>query len=200
MVGPPAATDWSRPWHEILHDWNARVVRFVEQYSVKHWSERCLEMHWKVVHYAAKIPRDDWLARILTWTCREHEKLGRPRNTSDTMIPKFCRYQRWGNWWDVARDALHFPVLFPLPSLVLTVLLVGFQAHHRHKGQRSTALVSFGRSGNLRRGVWRGFRQELATAEVMRFYFVNIWRGFTGKGAGEKRSWLHESRWRTDVR
>ena len=33
VVGPPAATDWSRPWHEILHDWNARVVQFVEQYS-----------------------------------------------------------------------------------------------------------------------------------------------------------------------
>ena len=28
-VGPPAsaATDWSRPWHEVWHDWNARVVR-----------------------------------------------------------------------------------------------------------------------------------------------------------------------------
>ena len=25
VVGPPAATDGSRPWNEILHDWNARV-------------------------------------------------------------------------------------------------------------------------------------------------------------------------------
>ena len=22
VVGPPAAMDWTRPWHEILHDWN----------------------------------------------------------------------------------------------------------------------------------------------------------------------------------
>ena len=56
MVGTPAATDWSRPWHEILHDWNARVAQFVEQYSVKHWSVRCLEMHWQLAHYAANLP------------------------------------------------------------------------------------------------------------------------------------------------
>ena len=41
VVGPPAATDWSRPWHEILHDWNARVTQFVQQYSVKRWSVLC---------------------------------------------------------------------------------------------------------------------------------------------------------------
>ena len=91
MVGPPAATDWSRPWHEILHDWNARVAQFVEQYSVKHWSVRCLEMHWQLAHYAANLPPDRWLARILTWTCRGHQNTGRPRNTWDTMIQKFCK-------------------------------------------------------------------------------------------------------------
>ena len=52
--------DWSRPWHEILHDWNARAVQFVEQYSVKHWSIRCLEMHWKLARYA-NLPPDPWL-------------------------------------------------------------------------------------------------------------------------------------------
>ena len=45
MVGPPATTDWSHPWHEILRDWNARVVQFVEQYLVNHWSVRCLAQH-----------------------------------------------------------------------------------------------------------------------------------------------------------
>ena len=107
MVGPPAATDWSRPWHEILHDWNARVAQFVEQYSVKHWSVRCLEMHWKLAHYAANLPPDRWLARILTWTCGGHQNTGRPRNIWDTMKKnkKNCRYQQLGNWLDVARDA-----------------------------------------------------------------------------------------------
>ena len=112
-VGPPAATDWSRPGHEILHDWNARVVQFVEPYSVKHWSVPCLEMHWQLVHYAANLPPDRWLARILTWTCREHQKTGRPRNTWDTMIQKFSRYQQLGNWLDVARDANRCSNLMP---------------------------------------------------------------------------------------
>ena len=53
VVGPPAATDWSRPWHEILHDRNARVAQFVQQYSVKCWSVRCVEMHWNLAQYAA---------------------------------------------------------------------------------------------------------------------------------------------------
>ena len=113
VVGPPAATDWSRPWHEILHDWNARVVQFVEQYSVKPWSVRCLEMHWKLAHYAANLPPDRWLARILTWTCRGHQGTGRPRNTWDTMIQKFCRYQHLGIWLDVARDANRWSNLMP---------------------------------------------------------------------------------------
>ena len=113
VVGPPAATDWSRPWHEILHDWNARVVQFVEQYSVKPWSVRCLEMHWKLAHYAANLPPDRWLARILTWTCRGYQGTGRPRNTWDTMIQKFCRYQHLGIWLDVARDANRWSNLMP---------------------------------------------------------------------------------------
>ena len=113
VVGPPAATDWSRPWHEILHEWNARVVQFVEQYSVKPWSVRCLEMHWKLAHYAANLPPDRWLARILTWTCRGHQGTGRPRNTWDTMIQKFCRYQHFGIWLDVARDANRWSNLMP---------------------------------------------------------------------------------------
>ena len=106
VVGPPAATDWSRPWHEILHDWTARVVQFVEPHSVKHWSMR-LEMHWKLAHYAANLPPDRWLARILTWTCRGHQNTGRPRNTWD-------RYQQLGNWLDVARDANRWSNLMPL--------------------------------------------------------------------------------------
>ena len=41
-----------------------------EQYSVKHCSVRCLEMHYNLARYAATLPPDRWLPRILTWTCR----------------------------------------------------------------------------------------------------------------------------------
>ena len=41
VVGPPAGMDWTRPWHEILHDWNGRVNEFAALHSIKLWSERC---------------------------------------------------------------------------------------------------------------------------------------------------------------
>ena len=113
VVGPPAATDWSRPWHEILHDWNARVAQFVQQYSVKCWSVRCVEMHWNLAQYAANLPPDRWLSRILMWTCRGHHTVGRPRNTWDTTLQNFCRYQQLGNWRAVARDANRWANLMP---------------------------------------------------------------------------------------
>ena len=57
-------------------------------------------MFWKLAHYAANLPPDRWLARILTWTCRGHQNPGRPRNAWDTMIQKFRRYQQLGaNRW-----------------------------------------------------------------------------------------------------
>ena len=103
VVGPPAATDWSRPWHEILHDWNARVVQFVEQYSVKHWSVRCLEMHWKLAHYAANLGHDEaiWLklsgapsfvfaSPVATFTGRGR----RPWHRYGTWPQRFCNGDR----------------------------------------------------------------------------------------------------------
>ena len=53
------------------------------QYSVKCWSVRCVEMHWNLAQYAANLPPDHWLSRILMWTCRGHHT-GRPRNPWDT--------------------------------------------------------------------------------------------------------------------
>lgn len=78
-VGPPAATDWSRPWHGILRDWNAWVVRFLKQYSMKCWSVRCSGMYGRLAEYAANLPPDCWLSRIPTWTCKGLQHVRRPR-------------------------------------------------------------------------------------------------------------------------
>ena len=43
-------------------------------------------------------PPDRWLSRILMWTCRGHHTVGRPRNTWDSTLQNFCRYQHLGNW------------------------------------------------------------------------------------------------------
>ena len=33
--GPPAGMDWTRPWHEILHDWNGRINEFAALHGIK---------------------------------------------------------------------------------------------------------------------------------------------------------------------
>ena len=50
-VGPPAGMDWTRPWHETLHDWNGRVNEFAALHGIKLWSERCVQQYWSLVHY-----------------------------------------------------------------------------------------------------------------------------------------------------
>ena len=60
VVGPPVGMDWSRPWHEIVHDWNVRVSIFVGQAAFKPWSQTCLERYWKLPDYAVNLPGDRW--------------------------------------------------------------------------------------------------------------------------------------------
>ena len=97
VVGPPAGMDWSRPWHEILHDWNVRVSIFVGQAGLKPWSHTCLEQHWKLAQYAVNLPCDRWLPRLLHWKPVGQRRVGRPHQQWDDMLRTFCRYQRWGN-------------------------------------------------------------------------------------------------------
>ena len=108
---------------------------------MKPWSVRCLEMHWKLAHYAANLPPDRWLARILTWTCRGHQGTGRPRNTWDTMIQKFCRYQHLGIWLDVARDANRWSNL--MPHFVTFCAQTGRKRSERHCNVQSVVLFFY---------------------------------------------------------
>ena len=57
VVGPPRNIDWTLPWHEILHQWNDRIQRFMGQSRCKPWSEMCLRHHWNFAHYFALLPR-----------------------------------------------------------------------------------------------------------------------------------------------
>ena len=84
VVGPPAGMDWSRPWHEILHDWNVRVSIFVGQAGLKPW-------HWKLGHYAVNLPCDRWLPRLLHYKPIGQRRVNRPRKQWDEMLKMFCR-------------------------------------------------------------------------------------------------------------
>ena len=43
VVGVPGNLDWSRPWHEILHEWSMTIV---SEHQARLWSHRCLESYW----------------------------------------------------------------------------------------------------------------------------------------------------------
>ena len=72
------------------------------------WSVRRFRMHSHLAQYAANLPPDRWLSRILPWMCRERHTVGRLRSTWDTMIQNFCRYQHLGHWKDVLRKRVNF--------------------------------------------------------------------------------------------
>ena len=47
IVGHSTGMDWSRPWHEVLHDAKMRVPTFLEQTAVKQWS-RTFRNVWNI--------------------------------------------------------------------------------------------------------------------------------------------------------
>ena len=125
VVGPPAAMDWTRPWHEILHDWNGRVNEFAAHHGIKLWSERCVQQHWDLAHYIpwlkimvcrvfgqywqfahyiSNLPRERWVVRAMNWFPENARRVGRPAYIWDSMIQHFCRHKQIGNWRKSAQN------------------------------------------------------------------------------------------------
>ena len=101
VVGPPFGVCWSSPWHEILHEWNARVQQILQHTHHKSWGQTALCHHWKLASYIANLPPNRWAKRALEWQPRAR-RAGRRPNTWLTKIEEFARWQRWDNWQDVA--------------------------------------------------------------------------------------------------
>ena len=72
VVGAPGNLDWSRPWHEILHEWNMKAQTIVSEHQVKLWSHRCIESYWKLGLYIANLPPERWVQRALHWKPAVH--------------------------------------------------------------------------------------------------------------------------------
>ena len=58
LVGPPANIQWDAPWHEILHEWNARAMEYWARTSHPSWSQNCLQQHWKLALHAGHLSHD----------------------------------------------------------------------------------------------------------------------------------------------
>ena len=88
VVGLPSQTKWLNPWHEILHDWNARVARSVEEACILPWSHRSLQQYWHLRSYIASLPDARWVSGILAWDPRISENVG--RHSGCGIPPRKC--------------------------------------------------------------------------------------------------------------
>ena len=104
VVGPPSNIDWSRPWHEILHDWNGKVQSLTLQHGMKLWSFRSPGSYWKLVIHVTSVPHDGWIQRILRWMPDGHHTAGCPRHNWATKISAFVRFLQMDEWQMLAHD------------------------------------------------------------------------------------------------
>ncbi len=104
VVGPPSQTNWLNPWHEILHDWNARVARYVQEAGVLTWSQRSLQQYWHLCSYIAGLPDARWVSRTLAWTPRNIRKRGAPFRMWHSAAETFCRWKGIANWQTAAMN------------------------------------------------------------------------------------------------
>ena len=98
VVGPPGQTNWLNPWHEILHDWNARVARYVQEAGVLTWSQRSLQQYWHLCSYIAGLHDSRWVSRTLAWRPRNVRKRGAPLRMWHSAAETFCRWKGIANW------------------------------------------------------------------------------------------------------
>ena len=98
VVGPPSQTNWLNPWHEILHDWNARVARSVEEAGILTWPHRSLQQYWHLCSYIAGLPDARWVSRILAWRPRNITKRGAPFRMWHSAAETFCRWKGLADW------------------------------------------------------------------------------------------------------
>ena len=104
VVGPPSNLDWSRPWHEILHEWNGKVQSVALEHGMKLWSHRSLTHCWKLAMHFASLPHDRWIQRILKWTPGGRYAAGCPRHNWVTKISAFMRFLQVDDWKRLAQD------------------------------------------------------------------------------------------------
>ena len=101
---PPSQTNWLNPWHEILHDWNAWVARYVQEAGVLTWSQRSLQQYWHLCSYIAGLPDSRWVSRTLAWRPRNVRKRGAPLRMWHSAAETFCRWKGIANWKTTAMN------------------------------------------------------------------------------------------------
>ena len=117
VVGPPSQTNLLNPWHEISHDWNARVARYVQEAGVLTWSQRSLQRYWHLCSYIVGLPNARWVSRILVWRCRNTGKRGRPFRLWHSTAETICRWHHHLGHFCFPRDKVN-PCIRPKTKCV----------------------------------------------------------------------------------
>ena len=104
VVGPPSQTNWLNPWHEILHDWNARVARYVQETGVLTRSRRSLQPYWHLCSYIAGLPDVRWVSKTVAWRPRNIRKRGAPFRMWHSAAETICRRKGIANWQAAAMN------------------------------------------------------------------------------------------------
>ena len=113
VVGPPAGMDWTRPWHEILHDWNGRANEFVALHGIKLWSERCVQQYWELAHEISSLEDQRWVKRLMQWQPDGPGRGGRPAHLWHTFLTDFCRWKGLRHWALEARNRQRWMEMLP---------------------------------------------------------------------------------------
>lgn len=104
VCGPPGNIDWSRPRHEVLHEWHMKVERVTSDTTMLPWSQVCLRQYWRLGTYVAALPTDRWLQRVWKWHPVGHRSQGRPREKWESAFVSFCQAHELGDWMLAAKD------------------------------------------------------------------------------------------------
>ena len=104
IVGPPAGTDWSLPWHQVLHNWNERVALFTEDADVAPWSRQCAMQYWNFASYVTTLPPTRWIRRVVAWTPEGCKHRGRQPYMWSESLEAFCRAKKLPDWTSLSQD------------------------------------------------------------------------------------------------
>ena len=62
------------------------------------------EHYWKFGGYAANLPPERWISRVLAWNPLGRRRSGCPRTSWPSKFISYTRYRHLGNWQVLARD------------------------------------------------------------------------------------------------
>ena len=102
IVGPPPNTDFTQPWHVVLHLWNARVSLYTERARIHSWGQESLRNYFDLAGWVARLPSSRWVRRVMAWNPPFSRRPGRPPLMYPGLLTAFCHSRGLGDWERVA--------------------------------------------------------------------------------------------------